>query len=1726
MHCAPWSTPPSLLARLLSCLPVATAGLAMPLTAVSLLAASPERDSRPLTGRPWEDMDYGPFLTASIEAASPRTNIAYKGLAIPVGRAVGSARGEAVLFDTDLLRYAAGWTGDFVALKGVVYDGEHWAWPRIAGVQSFGNPVQPGWCRAGSFTDPREHPYGPLPRDWAKWRGLYVHGEQVVLSYSVGGTPVLELPGLETHPEAKAFARTFRRGAASDSQEVQIAFEAGQTGSVVRREGLEPAASGSAIADLIALLEPAETLAKAKGPETPGDEGLLGRWDFERFDGTTVASEPPGKARLRLFGSPGLAEGRRGYALGFDGTSSQAPVESIPSLDLTRSDFTIAAWVRTTTDGVVWSLAARRGNWVPDAAALFIRDGKLTYDVGWVGAMAGSTELTDGAWHHVAMSWARESGQVTLFVDGRPEATAALRPGKALADPVMRLGFSAPNFPQSPRLQGELDEVRLYDRALAASEVAGLAGGTVAPTVLAAAVVGAPSGAQWVTGAPGHLRLRLPAGAEPTRFKVLLWRGPKAELPAFARLVASSPAPEDLEPLTRGGPPRWAEPLVTAGRAGVGEGAHVIDTLTAPEENPWHSWLRFGGLDFFADGRRMAVCTWNGDVWTVDGVDGDLAELTWRRVATGLFQPLGLKIVNEVIHVLGRDQITRLHDLNGDGEADWYENFNNDCLVSEHFHEFATDLKTDRDGNFYYIKCARHALPAAHPHHGTLLKLPPDGSRLEVVARGLRAVNGLGVGPDGELTCVDNQGHWMPGNRINWIEPGGWYGNQWAWNPDNRTTYDEPLCWMHNFVDRSGGSHLWVPDDRWGALRGQIITISYGMGQMFLVLHETVDGVRQGGVTRFPLEFETGVMRGVFHPGNGQLYAAGLYGWAGNKTRPGGLYRIRHTGRPLRLANAFQVAADGLVLGFTDPLDAEAATDPGNFDVTAWNYRWTATYGSPDLKLDGREGRDRLAVESATLAADRRRVFLKIPGLQPVMQLHVVFKLRTDDGTPFENFIHGTVHRLGSQSGAATLGGGTLARTAGTEVRLRDPAPGLEQTIETRVPVEAGAPPVPDARRARTAALFLPAVTPPTPFLPAGPFRSRWSGFLQLDLNDTRAFQFEGRGAARLRINGESVLEQPGPALEGAASAGVVLRAGPNRFELEYESPEEGDAAIRLLWSGANLPPEPVPPTAFVHEADQPGAVRGELIRTGRHLFLQRQCAKCHQAGPEVAVPADAELAQMAPALDDLGTRVNAAWLAAYLADPPAARDDVLMPRVLRGTPTEVSQQARDIAAFLAGATPPPEASPAPEAALVAAGRAHYDRLGCGACHVLAGEPRLGDDDTRVGLAHVPVKWKPDALVRFLEQPHREHPWTRMPDFKLSRDEAAALAGLVLAQAPTEVPATGNPGDAVRGRELVVSSGCLNCHALSGQENRFRAPSMEALATGDWRRGCTAEDAAARGAAPDFALKPSEITALRAFASTDWQASLGRETPSEFASRHIAALRCTACHGRDGQPDFWMRLTATQAPTGGGGYDDEEEAAAGSVHLGRPDLTFAGEKLHGEWLLRLLTGRLAYKPRPESQGRMPVFHATGAMLATGLAHQHGLAVGVRPVELRDPALVAAGAALTRVEGGFSCVACHPVKEQQALAGPDTATINFAYVADRLRPEYFWRYIRDPQRFRAGTMMPSFIAEDGTTPIKGVLDGDARRQFEAIWEYLQSLRGSTETRSQESGPASRDQGAAR
>ncbi len=236
-------------------------------------------------------------------------------------------------------------------------------------------------------------------------------------------------------------------------------------------------------------------------------------------------------------------------------------------------------------------------------------------------------------------------------------------------------------------------------------------------------VESAVSGASGLTlqSDQGYIVLRIPADRTPVNFDVRITK-------KGVSLSSRSGPAEDLRPLTHGGPGQWQQPQQTVPEIGTDDGPFAVDTLTRPVANPWKSRLRMSGVDFFDDGHRMVACCCDGDVWIVEGIDSPSEVITWKRIASGLFHPLGIKIVGGRIFVGCRDQIVILNDLNGDGEADFYESFNNDHQVTDHFHEFAMGLQADADGNLYYAKSARHARDSLVPQHGTLLRVSADGS--------------------------------------------------------------------------------------------------------------------------------------------------------------------------------------------------------------------------------------------------------------------------------------------------------------------------------------------------------------------------------------------------------------------------------------------------------------------------------------------------------------------------------------------------------------------------------------------------------------------------------------------------------------------------------------------------------------------------------------------------------------------------------------------------------------------------------------------------------------------------------------------------------------------------------------------------------------------------------------------------------------------------------------
>ena len=310
--------------------------------------------------------------------------------------------------------------------------------------------------------------------------------------------------------------------------------------------------------------------------------------------------------------------------------------------------------------------------------------------------------------------------------------------------------------------------------------------------------------------------------------------------------------------------------------------------------------------------------------------------------------------------MLGRDQITRLHDLNGDDEADHYENFNNGVMVAENFHCFTLNLETDSRGNFYFAHGAPWPPEVKTPHQGILFQLSPDGRTLRPFADGLRGPNGMAIGPDDRIVFTDNEGHWLPTCSLQLAREGGFHGMLPTAHlrKERPTDFEKPICWIPHAVDNSPGSPVWIQSERWGPLKDHMLLTSYGKANLSLVLTESVGGVMQGGTIRLPMRFPSGLIRARLSPHDDHLYVCGLSVWQTAGVEPGGFYRVRYTGRPLNLPVALHVRSNGVELTFSDPLAPKESSDPQSYSIEQWNYRWIERYGSPAYSVKNPKWKD------------------------------------------------------------------------------------------------------------------------------------------------------------------------------------------------------------------------------------------------------------------------------------------------------------------------------------------------------------------------------------------------------------------------------------------------------------------------------------------------------------------------------------------------------------------------------------------------------------------------------------------------------------------------------------------------------------------------------------------------------------------------------------------------
>ena len=159
-----------------------------------------------------------------------------------------------------------------------------------------------------------------------------------------------------------------------------------------------------------------------------------------------------------------------------------------------------------------------------------------------------------------------------------------------------------------------------------------------------------------------------------------------------------------------------------------------------------------------------------------------------------------------------------------------------------------------------------------------------------------------------------------------------------------------------------------------------------------------------------PGELLSGAQRGRFHPRDGQLYVSGMAGWGAYTLADGSFQRVRYTGAPVQLPVGFHVHENGVLIEFSAQLDAAVASETKNHFAQSWNYRYSSAYGSPEYspRHPGTPGHDPLDITTAHVLEDGRSLFLELPDLQPVNQLHLLVRVDAER----ERELYLTVHAL------------------------------------------------------------------------------------------------------------------------------------------------------------------------------------------------------------------------------------------------------------------------------------------------------------------------------------------------------------------------------------------------------------------------------------------------------------------------------------------------------------------------------------------------------------------------------------------------------------------------------------------------------------------------------------------------------------------------------------------
>jgi mono/diheme cytochrome c family protein len=659
----------------------------------------------------------------------------------------------------------------------------------------------------------------------------------------------------------------------------------------------------------------------------------------------------------------------------------------------------------------------------------------------------------------------------------------------------------------------------------------------------------------------------------------------------------------------------------------------------------------------------------------------------------------------------------------------------------------------------------------------------------------------------------------------------------------------------------------------------------------------------------------------------------------------------------------------------------------------------------------------------------------------------------------------------------------------------------------------------------------------------------RWNGYINVVRPGKYTFSATCRnGVLMVDVKGKQVVGiSEGKVLQGGT---VTLEGGVHPFFALFSITDpKAEVQVELRWQGPGFRMEPVPHQFLGHlPKDRPAQFAKDVqLEHGRLKFEELACVRCHTpaAGDRMAKG----LADRAgPNLTDVAKRSYAGWLDAWLADPARLRPHTTMPRLFAADDTGAAERFAVVKYLVSLAGKPLDRGRAPTLSneyrqSMDRGRVLFTVTGCAACHTdpQPGKPRDDEDEkeplkpedyihsagtagpaAKYSLGAVGSKYRTDTLAAYLQNPLKVSPAGRMPHLALNGQEATDIARYLCRVTDetfeSTVPAGKNlkpatiaaevfaahgsaPGEyaAFRklpadvqwidlGRKLLVTKGCVNCHAVEpGGKPLAAIAKFPTLA--DIKKagiaGCLSDEAHA-GKAPEYAIARPEILAVSAFLK-DGLTGAGSPAPTHAARLALRRFNCLNCHSKDGEGGIAGELSDQMRLL---------EKAENADDVRPPLLTGIGHKSRPSWLKSVLTQ--GGRARPWMQLRMPQYGAANVgVLPDALAFLEGLTPDdtVHKVTLTAEK-IAAGKQIVG-KGGLGCVSCHDIAgvPNTGTRGPDLATIG-----QRVRFGWYERWLHQPLRMAPGTRMPQAFVDNKST-LATVLNGNPDAQAEAIWAYL-------------------------